>query len=347
MYCNNCRMDFPSGASRCPNCLGWLRAKGGGSAPVPFWLKSLEESYMQPDSPVPTSKQAMLEEVLRPKPEAPQRVSSWPKRLAFLLLLALLGGLGWLAQHLKEQSTLPDLSRPPSFQEDVARQGEDKARQARAALQRKDWAGALRLGEAAYDLLRPLPKTSPALLKELQALCQQARLRQAESLLVQAGKPGNRKALEQCREAQVLLKRAHSPRLQARALALESRLHRQLGDLYAARTALEQAHQLDPKAGYQGALRQLDKATRAHHPKVKPSASNPMAPATVIPRLDDEPAYPTGKTPPIRTTAPEPQHVPVAAMPPKKAPPPAYIPPRKKPKPKKPSDQLPSYNDGI
>ena len=93
MYCNNCRMDFPSGASRCPNCLGWLRAKGGGSAPVPFWLKSLEESYMQPDSPVPTSKQAMLEEVLRPKPEAPHRVSSWPKRLAFLLLLALLAAV--------------------------------------------------------------------------------------------------------------------------------------------------------------------------------------------------------------------------------------------------------------
>lgn len=340
-------MDFPSGASRCPNCLGWLRAKGGASAPVPFWLKSLEESYMQPDSPVPTSKQAMLEEVLRPKPATPKRIRSWPRRLAFLLLLALLGGLGWLANHLKERSTLPNLSRPPSFQQDVTRQGEDKARQARAALQRKDWANALRLGEAAYDLLRPLPKTSPALLKELDALCRKARLRQAEVLLAQAGKAGNKTALEDCRQAQVLLKRADSPRLLARALALESRLLWKLGDLYAARTILEQAHQLDPKAGYQVSLRELDKATRAHDVKFKQPASSQPTPSRVVPSLGDEPAYPTGKTPPARTVAPEPQHIPVAAMPPKKTPPPAYVPPRKKPKPKKPSDQLPSYNDGI
>lgn len=346
MYCSNCRMDFPSGASRCPNCTGWLRPKGGGTAPVPFWLKSLEESYMQPESPVP-SKQAMLEEVLKPRPRASRKRWTLPRWSTPVLALGLLGALAGLFFHLKEQSKLPDLSVPKSYHGEVAAQGQGKARQAKAALKRKDWAQALQLGQAAQDLLRPLPGTSPVEIRELEHLHQQAARGQGEALLTGARKlaaSNPQQALERCREAQHWLKQSRSPQWLARAHALEGQLLNRSGDYYAARSALSRAHELDPKGGYQGALRQLAKP----QPSMSRSDSTPVPAATVVvPRLDEGPSYPTGKSAVARPAPPDPQHAPVAAMPPKKAPP-VHVPQRKKPpKPKKPSDQLPSYNDGI
>lgn len=353
MHCSICKREFPSGYSRCPDCLGWLRAK---NKPEPVSLEwsshglpdTLEDAPTVEYSSRPSNKQEMLLAVLSPR-TVPVDLGTRPRvvqRGLYAVLSCLILSVMLFAAYVYwEKSKLgngPVLSQ--TRQSDLGALAEQNLRQGQAAYQRKEWAKAQHFGESAFDLLGSLAHAPPARVLQVRQFHYRATTRYAQAELAlarQEMKAGQTaRALADCRLAQSLYGRlSDAAKQQAQAYALEGKIQRGSGDLLAAQSCLEKAHELDPKGNYKSLIKDLPRPAPA---PVLPVADSPQV--TLVPSLGSGQAYPSGHKAAYRPVQAAPV-VPVAVALAKKRPTSTYVPAKKKPR-NLHADELPSYNDG-
>lgn len=343
MYCANCKLDFPDGASRCTGCMGWLRAKrkSGEEPQLPAWAMGLETV---PPEPVGPSHQEKLEAVLAQPKRRKAAGSSVRAGLLYGLAVALLGLAAVGGYVAWENAQLRIQARAVGGGLDSAALGQENLRQARAAISRKDWPRALQHGEAAAELLKGQAQA------EARRLVRQATLGYADSLGSTAGQALKadrwEKARALSRQALALYQRfPETVRQQAEMIALEGRVWLREGQREAALSAFRRAHQLDPRPSYQALSREAKRMPVRS--AVKTAEPAPDGPEQTL-SLGDAPAYPTGTRashrPPGASVAPLGPAPAAAPVRPRVN---TYVPKKKADqKSKLNADVLPSYNDG-